>query len=375
MRHYSSIAQAAELTGAISSAAESINVSTTSGWPLTCPFTIVLDVGTPAEEILTVTAVSGSILTVTRGQDGSASVAHAAGASVRHMMSARDMREPQEHMAATTGVHGLEAGSAVVGTTDNQTLTGKSMSGTDNQFANIPESAVTGLTLALDGLDAAVLTVDGRVDGEITLRVAHEADTSTHGVTGQIVGTENAQTLTNKTLVSPVVTNPPANIGLPAGVEMLWAGGEIPPTGWLLEDGAAVSRTTYAALFAAIGITYGPGDGTTTFNLPNWKGRFPVGLDATDADFETAGKTGGAKAVALVNANMPQHNHPITHGANGPTMAITQSSAADGVSPEGNRWHLADGTAALLTGMSGAASPTPHQNLPPYSARRFIIKT
>jgi microcystin-dependent protein len=62
-------------------------------------------------------------------------------------------------------------------------------------------------------------------------------------------------------------------------------------------DGAAYSRTTYARLFAAIGILGGPGDGSTTFNVPDWRGLVPVGLKATDTDFDTIGKTGGVKSV------------------------------------------------------------------------------
>ena len=67
------------------------------------------------------------------------------------------------------------------------------------------------------------------------------------------------------------------------------------PNGWLLCDGRAVSRTKYAELFKAIGTKHGSGDGSTTFNLPNPKGRTLVGKDSTDTDFDTLGKTGGRK--------------------------------------------------------------------------------
>ena len=63
---------------------------------------------------------------------------------------------------------------------------------------------------------------------------------------------------------------------IPAGAEMGFAGSSV-PSGWLAEDGSAVSRTTYAALFAAIGTTWGAGDGSTTFNLPDSRGRVMVG--------------------------------------------------------------------------------------------------
>lgn len=72
-------------------------------------------------------------------------------------------------------------------------------------------------------------------------------------------------------------------------------GGTNAPSGWLMCDGSAISRTTYSKLFDAIGTSFGEGDGSTTFNLPNYKGKVPVGLDPNDEDFNTLGKTGGSK--------------------------------------------------------------------------------
>ncbi len=63
---------------------------------------------------------------------------------------------------------------------------------------------------------------------------------------------------------------------LPVGFVAMY-GTATPPTGWLLCDGAAVARTTYANLFAVIGTSYGAGDGSTTFNLPSFQQRFPIG--------------------------------------------------------------------------------------------------
>ena len=62
-------------------------------------------------------------------------------------------------------------------------------------------------------------------------------------------------------------------------------------------DGRAVSRSDYSELFAVIGTTYGSGDGSTTFNLPNLKGRVPVGKDSSQTEFDTIGETGGSKYI------------------------------------------------------------------------------
>ena len=95
---------------------------------------------------------------------------------------------------------------------------------------------------------------------------------------------------------------------VPSGAITPFAGSAA-PTGWFSCDGSAISRATYAALFAAIGTTYGAGDGSTTFNLPNLKGRVPVGVDAAQTEFDTRGETGGAKTHLLSSAEMPSHTH------------------------------------------------------------------
>lgn len=96
------------------------------------------------------------------------------------------------------------------------------------------------------------------------------------------------------------------------------------PAGWLWADGRAVSRATYAALFAAIGTTYGAGDGATTFNLPDYRGRAPVGLDNLGgtpagrlAAATSLGWVGGAEAITLSTAQIPSHTHTATAASNG----------------------------------------------------------
>lgn len=79
--------------------------------------------------------------------------------------------------------------------------------------------------------------------------------------------------------------------------------------GWLKADGSAVSRTTYADLFAVISDEFGVGDGSTTFNLPKMDGRLPIGIDSTDTDFDVMGETGGNKEKTIAEANLPAHVH------------------------------------------------------------------
>lgn len=120
----------------------------------------------------------------------------------------------------------------------------------------------------------------------------------------------------------------------PAGVIKAY-GGATAPRGHLICDGAAVSRTTYADLFAAIGTTYGAGDGTTTFNVPNLKGRFPLGK--SDAG---TGSTLGATGGSLDHTHsVPAHYHGMGAGA---TLNITASGS--GTTSIENAGHTHSGT-------------------------------
>lgn len=102
--------------------------------------------------------------------------------------------------------------------------------------------------------------------------------------------------------------NPGESASSPPGAITMF-GGATAPTGHLLCDGSAVSRSTYSTLFGVIGTTYGVGDNSTTFNLPNLKGRIPVGLDPADTWFDQRGETGGFKEVTLTASEMPVHTH------------------------------------------------------------------
>ena len=106
-----------------------------------------------------------------------------------------------------------------------------------------------------------------------------------------------------------------AEYGVPAGTMLLWPT-DTAPYGYLLCNGAAVSRATYAGLFVVLGTTYGAGDGSATFNLPDLRGRFPLGKDnmgGTSADRVTstlADALGGAGGSEIISAtNLPAHTH------------------------------------------------------------------
>jgi len=140
----------------------------------------------------------------------------------------------------------------------------------------------------------------------------------------------------------------------------------VTPTGWLLCDGSAVSRTAYTDLFSAIGTTYGTGNGTTTFNLPDLRGRAPIGAGTGDAPSATAhplGQKMGEEAHTLTVAEMPAHTHSISAGKYGAQNNISGGgSIAAGLGTQD--------PVASSTGGGGA-----HNNVQPSLAINFIIKT
>lgn len=105
---------------------------------------------------------------------------------------------------------------------------------------------------------------------------------------------------------------------VPAGLIEPFAGSTV-PAGFLLCDGAAVSRTTYATLYAVIGDTFGAGDGETTFNLPDLSGRVPLGVSMSHA----LGTTGGSETVTLTESELPAHTHEVPQHGHADTIGAT----------------------------------------------------
>lgn len=142
---------------------------------------------------------------------------------------------------------------------------------------------------------------------------------------------------------------------LPVGAIMPF-GSDTIPENWLLCNGQAVSRTDYQELFNTIGITYGSGDGFTTFNLPDLQGKIPVGKDENDTDFDTLGNTGGEKTHTLTLNELP--NNVISTASTG--------ANADGYIARGG--YTTDGNYNF--GGQGQS----HNIVQPYIVQNYIIK-
>lgn len=137
VRFYSSVALQTTLTSGITASATTIQVASTTGFPGSTPFVLAIDYGAANEELVDVTSVAALSLTVTRSVDGTSAGTHNAGAVVRHVSSGRDFADSRAHENASTGIHGLTAGSALVGTIDTQTLSNKTLTMATGTLKNV----------------------------------------------------------------------------------------------------------------------------------------------------------------------------------------------------------------------------------------------
>jgi microcystin-dependent protein len=153
-----------------------------------------------------------------------------------------------------------------------------------------------------------------------TLQVNGDLDVTTNFKTGNVQRMDNLGNMTNILSINII---PPGTI--------LMFGGAAAPAGWLLCNGSAVSRTTYSLLFTAIGTTYGAGDGSTTFTLPDLRGRVAVGSGTGPSlTARTVGNSGGAETHTLSTPEIPSHTHAATTNAAGGHSHAGSSIAANG---------------------------------------------
>ena len=208
--------------------------------------------------------------------------------------------------------------------------------------ASIADDAITAAKIADDAVGAAALNISG------------------NGTAGQVVQSDGDGSFSYLTLPAAFLS----------GMVMPYAGASA-PSGWLLSYGQAISRSTYSDLFSAIGTTYGVGDGSTTFNVPDFRGRTIAGQDdmggvsanrltnqSGGLNGDTLGAAGGSETHTLTVAEIPPH----THTMNGSVQSGSSTNCAVG-----------QGSPEIETNPTGGGAA--HNNVQPTIIVNYIIKT
>lgn len=172
-----------------------------------------------------------------------------------------------------------------------------------------------------------------------------------------------------------------ASSAVPAGTIIAF-GNSIAPSGYLDCNGQNVSRTTYSALFAAIGTTWGTGDGSTTFTLPDLRRRTLIGQGGVQVSGpgSAVGQVGGAETHALTTTEMPSHTHGVTdpgHGHSASPASVIGSGTGSNVNPTGGALSsVALSVTSSNTGISigSAGSGGAHNNMQPSAVVGYFIK-
>ena len=158
---------------------------------------------------------------------------------------------------------------------------------------------------------------------------------------------------------------------LPIGCTVEWHS-DIEPEDWLICNGQTVDRNEYAELFEVLGTRYGNGDGTTTFALPDLRGRVPVGKNGLDSDFDILGKTLGEKTHKLAAEEMPIHRHRGIYNEDSWSIIVNQKTSGNTVgyaTPEGP---VRGKDIVMSTEIAGGDQS--HNNIQPSLIVNFIIK-
>ena len=151
------------------------------------------------------------------------------------------------------------------------------------------------------------------------------------------------------------------------GTITIFSGSTIPEN-YLVCDGSAISRHDYSELFSVIGDTYGSGDGSTTFNLPNMMENVPVGTSQNHA----LGETGGASGITLIEDNLPLHSHIIPKHGHANNIVLNTTSLSHSITTQpafnyvrantGKPYYYSRGT-TVKTGLAGETNMTRATNV------------
>lgn len=253
-RKFSNVSKTMALTSSVTIADVQLHVDDASGLPQQFPYVVVIDYEQPGVEICLVTAAAGNILTVERGQEDTAAQPHTIGSVVVHAATAQDLQQAADHREATSNVHGVGAGSDVVGTDTVQTLTGKTMSGLENTFTDLPSNPI-------DTLPASKVTSPFTAPMTFQENVTWEGDANV--VNGNVAINQATSGVGLTVTADPATTADAARfIGTPTARGLVVRRNNATATGANLfeaasESGAALVSMSRAGALTAVGAVKG----------------------------------------------------------------------------------------------------------------------
>lgn len=362
-------------------------------------------------EIVKVTARTVDVFTIERAQESTLAKAFAAGTRVEHRITAQTIQDVVATAVADVSLSdfGVTASTSELNILDGVTASAAELNVLDGVTASTAEiNILDGVTAGtsdinkLNGLTSStaelnILTGVTATASDLNKLVGLTASTSElNKLSGVTATTSELNTLAGLTAstaelnklngvtvttteinhLSGVTSNIQAQINafatFPPGVTIPYAGSSA-PAGWVLCQGQALSRTTFSALFAIIGTTYGPGNGSTTFNIPDLRGRFVAGKDdmggvaanrltgtSGGVNGSVLGASGGAETHVLTIAEMPAHSHTV--------LAAFVTGNSEGGSGDNEATNQTRTTSTV-------GSNVAHNNVPPALVLNYIIKT
>ena len=351
-RNFSSTAVETSLQSSIPAQSQgqsntSFIVASVSGFP-SVPFTLIVDPDTSKEEVVTVTAASSTTLTVTRGEDSTQAVAHSAGAVVRHGVSGRDFREEQTHIAA----RGYDADQAILDLA-NQTHVHGLEAGDGSVVGTTKTQTLTNKTLTSPIITGGQvgdtgITFEGATGDAYETFLAVTDPTADRTVTipdatGNVVLDTLAQTLTNKTLTSPTISGSPVITGLSsAGM----VSSSATPKDYV---DAILGSATAAATSAASAATSATSAATSATSASN-----SASAAATSATNAATSASSAATSATAAATSATSASNSASAASTSATSAAASASAAS--TSETNA--AASASAASTSATSASASAT-----------------
>jgi microcystin-dependent protein len=154
--------------------------------------------------------------------------------------------------------------------------------------------------------------------------------------------------------------------------EIRMFGGNFPPAGWALCNGALMAISENDALFTLIGTTYG-GDGQSTFGLPDLQGRVPIHQGTLSGTTFTIGEVAGTESVTLTTQQIPSHTHPMLGSADPATTLNAQGNVLSGTATATPYFNITPATPLNGQAVTPVGGNQPHENMQPYIVIEYII--